>query len=525
MKKMTRYNTLFIKIFVAITFSFGLVIAVFVYILSENQKSSLYDGIYEQAKTIASSIKLVAADSMLIYDYSFIVEHSLKVLESNGELKYILFNDNKDTNIFIDRKSWSLINTMPENIKSLHKESIVYDIVKSDLFDQKVFHLAYPVDFTGIEWGWINIGFSTDKIRHEILKIYSNAFIIYILILLISVIFSYFFAKWLVKPIVSLNDASMKIAQGDMDVELKADRKDEIGELIQNFNMMAKKLHKYTSELKDSKLDLEKRVEDRTKELQELNKDLDNRVKEEILKRSQQEQIMLHQSRHAAMGEMIGNIAHQWRQPLNALGLILQNIESAHEMGIIDDAFIQRVISKGKKLTHTMSKTIDDFRNFFQPNKLKEYFSFADAYLDTKDIISSSFDHNNIMLIEEIDKSVGVFGYENEFAQVVLNILNNAKDALQDKERSPKTVTVQIYKDDKYNYFAISDNAGGIPMDIMQKIFDPYFTTKDEGKGTGIGLYMSKTIIESNMHGKLSVSNSDKGACFKIIIPRDKEEI
>ncbi len=525
MVKLKKYNTLFIKIFFAITFSFGLVIAIFVYILSENQKNSLYDAIYEQAKTIASSIKLVTADSMLIYDYSFIVEHSLKVLESNNELKYILFNDNKDTNIFIDRKSWSLIENVPENISSLQKETIKHSIIKSDLFEKSVFHLTYPVDFTGIQWGWVNIGFSMEKIRQETLKIYSNAFIIYIIILLISAIFSYYFAKWLVKPIVSLNDASMKIAKGDMEVQVVEDRKDELGELTQNFNMMAKQLHKYTSELKNSKMDLEQRVKDRTKELQELNKDLDNRVKEEILKRSQQEQIMLHQSRHAAMGEMIGNIAHQWRQPLNALGLILQNIESAHEMGIIDDAFIQRVITKGKKLTHTMSKTIDDFRNFFQPNKLKEYFSFVNAYLDTKDIISSSFDHNNIMLIEEIDKSVGVYGYENEFAQVVLNILNNAKDALMDKERSPKTVKVHIYKDHKYNYFSISDNAGGIPMEIMQKIFDPYFTTKDEGKGTGIGLYMSKTIIESNMHGKLSVSNGEDGACFKIIIPRDKEEI
>jgi len=229
------------------------------------------------------------------------------------------------------------------------------------------------------------------------------------------------------------------------------------------------------------------------------------------------ERILYEQSRHAAMGEMIGNIAHQWRQPLNTMGLLLQNLEMAYDMNTLDEEYIKRVVEKGNNLTKSMSKTIDDFRNFFKSNKRKEDFTLYKSYLSTKDIIDLTLINNDIKLTEEIDKDISILGYPNELSQVLLNIINNAKDALVENDIENREIKVKIFEHNNLKCILISDNAGGMPKNIMDKIFDPYFTTKDEGSGTGIGLYMSKLIIESNMDGKLEASNDKDGAVFKII--------
>ncbi len=232
----------------------------------------------------------------------------------------------------------------------------------------------------------------------------------------------------------------------------------------------------------------------------------------------QKDSLLQQQSRQAAMGEMIGNIAHQWRQPLNALGLVLQNIYFEHQMGTVDDLFMERSVDKGKRLIQTMSKTIDDFRNFFKPNKLKERFNISEVINTMVDLIGASYQNNGIALELALDDSLEIEGYSGEFSQVILNIMSNAKDAFIENSIVDKKVIISSHRESNNIIIEISDNAGGIPKDIIQKIFDPYFSTKEEGKGTGIGLYMSKTIIETNMRGKLSVKNINQGVIFKITL-------
>jgi len=519
---MKKLNSLFVKTFLIISVIFSAASFIFMFSIMMNQKNALYNSILSQAKTIAGSIELITADAMLTEDYSFIVEHTLKVLNANENLRYILVHKKDGISIFIDNSHWEILDKVPPNIQLLQTKKITEKIMENTLLHKhnNIFHLSYPVIFSGINWGWIDIGFSLDHFDKQMQQIYYNSVATFILIFALSILFSYFFTKWLVKPIESLSKASIKISSGDFNIHLTSDRDDEIGTLTKNFNEMVLKLKQYTGELRNSKEELEKRVEKRTKELQLLNKELDARVRKESIKRAEQERIMVQQSRHAAMGEMIGNIAHQWRQPLNALSLLLQNIENAYEMDMIDKEFIDRVVTKGNMLTQNMSKTIDDFRNFFKPNKIEEEFSFAQAYLATKDIIGSSFQNNNIELIENIDEDVKITGYSNEFSQVILNLLNNAKDILIEKNTRNRQVHIEIYQNEKEACLKLSDNAGGVPQEIIEKIFDPYFTTKEEGKGTGIGLYMSKTIIESNMHGTLDIENNDLGAVFSIHIPK-----
>ncbi len=236
------------------------------------------------------------------------------------------------------------------------------------------------------------------------------------------------------------------------------------------------------------------------------------------------DQLLIQQSRQAAMGEMIGHIAHQWRQPLNALGLVLQNIHFTYLLDDLSDEFMEKSAEKGKMLTSSMSKTIDDFRDFFKPNKIKEHFKIADIINSAIGLVEGSFKNSNIEIKTNLDEHIEFVGYPSEFSQVVLNILSNAKDALLEHKTEGRYVEVISYLEGTSLFVTISDNAGGIPSDVIQKVFNPYFTTKEEGKGTGIGLYMSKTIVENNMAGKLSVQNSDNGAVFTIVLPKTLAE-
>jgi PAS domain S-box-containing protein len=230
----------------------------------------------------------------------------------------------------------------------------------------------------------------------------------------------------------------------------------------------------------------------------------------------EKEYLLMQQSRMAAMGEMIGNIAHQWRQPLNILGLMIQQMLIYYDLGEFDRGFLNQNVVRSMELIKHMSQTIDDFRNYFRPDKDKTVFSVNDTVTNTMSLIEDSFrnQHINVAIVAMDDPVVN--GYRNEFAQALLNILNNARDALTGREVDKPGVTITISSDDGAAVVTVSDNAGGIPEEIIGKIFDPYFTTKGPQQGTGVGLFMSKAIIEKNMGGRLSVRNIAYGAEFRI---------
>jgi signal transduction histidine kinase len=211
------------------------------------------------------------------------------------------------------------------------------------------------------------------------------------------------------------------------------------------------------------------------------------------------------------MGEMIGAIAHQWRQPLNELGINIQKLKYDQKANKIDDEFIKDFISKNRSIIDFMSKTIDDFRNFFRVDKEKEKFSIKEAIENTTSMQLAQLKNHNVVLNIKGDDFESI-GFKSEFQQVILNLVNNAKDAAISNNIEYPVIDI-IIKDKKV---IIKDNMGGIPNDIIDRIFEPYFTTKDQGKGTGMGLYMSKLIIEDNTGGILSVKNIDGGAEFCI---------
>ncbi len=255
--------------------------------------------------------------------------------------------------------------------------------------------------------------------------------------------------------------------------------------------------------------------------LTEMNVTLKHRVRDELSKSRAKDHIIQKQTRQASMGEMIGNIAHQWRQPLSGLSSIIQDLQDAFQYDELDEDYMNRSVEQAKQLAGHMSKTIDDFRNFFKPDKEKILFDLKDSIKHSLSIIDASLKNNYIEVKMEGENGFLVNGYPREFEQVVLNIISNAQGALKETGRENHPfVEIKIIKQDEDVVVSIADNGGGIPEDIIDKVFEPYFTTKDQGQGTGVGLYMSKTIVEKNMGGILSVDNIDGGAQFNITLPQ-----
>ena len=228
--------------------------------------------------------------------------------------------------------------------------------------------------------------------------------------------------------------------------------------------------------------------------------------------------LLVQQSRMAAMGEMIGNIAHQWRQPLNHLGLLVQQPPLVYDFGEVNKEFLEINADKSMELIEHMSRTIDDFRNFFKPDKEKVDFRVHDEVVKTLSLVEGSFQERQIVIAVDAQADPLVFGYPNELAQVLLNILMNARDALAEREIELPKVVIAVAAEGKRAVLTVTDNAGGIPEEIIGQIFDPYFTTKGAQAGTGVGLFMSKTIVETNMGGRLSARNVEGGAEFRIEI-------
>ncbi|WP_375722535.1 cache domain-containing protein [Arcobacter sp. KX21116] len=236
-------------------------------------------------------------------------------------------------------------------------------------------------------------------------------------------------------------------------------------------------------------------------------------LKEEKVK---QQNILIQKSKMAAMGEMIGNIAHQWRQPLSQVSGLFFDIESAYDYKELDKKYLQNRVDEANDLLEYMSKTIDDFRNFFNPNSKKELFYLNEAIDNAVKIVKSTLTFHHIELIINIEEDYKIDGYKNEYSQAIMNIISNAKDILLEKNIKNPQIRIYAQKNEKL-CLHIEDNAGGIDDTIINKIFDPYFTTKYE-YGTGIGLYMTKMIIEEKMNGTIKVKNSTNGAIFSIEI-------
>jgi len=308
---------------------------------------------------------------------------------------------------------------------------------------------------------------------------------------------------------------------------------DKIEENEKELEISNKELEKDIVKLEfmDNKLtqlnrDLEKKVEEKTFELKKLNENLKKEIQEEVEQNRQKDNMLFQQSKMASMGEMIENIAHQWRQPLSLISTSASGIKINKEYGTLSDELLDEAVDNIMNGTKFLSNTIDDFRDFYKVDKTKERFNIKEVLDKTLKLTSSRFTNRAIKVIKDCEE-LYILGFENELIQVFINILNNARDQLENFSHDERFIFISVKKDENRAVISIKDNAGGIKEEIINRIFEPYFTTKGSDKGTGIGLFMSKEIIEKHFYGEIFAKNETliynkkeyKGANFIIYLP------
>jgi len=231
----------------------------------------------------------------------------------------------------------------------------------------------------------------------------------------------------------------------------------------------------------------------------------------------QKDELLKQQSRLATMGEMIDAIAHQWKQPLNSISMMSDMLREDFKSGSVDESYIQELDENIHIQIDHMVSTLSEFRTFFRPSTKNENFTFLDALRSVQVLMKDELISQNILLCLDIDEQLNIFGNKNEFKHLFINLINNSIDSFNEKNISNRKVYVRCYKENNKIYIEVEDNAGGVPLDVIGDLFKANVTTKNEDKGTGIGLYISEQILKKN-HGSINVHNTKDGALFTIIL-------
>ena len=330
--------------------------------------------------------------------------------------------------------------------------------------------------------------------------------------------------RFLIKPvspkdfIIVINQLLAEAKAGHLRINRQPEKKET--EYYRLYNeTLVRKLKDKMVKIEELNLSLKKEIEEHKhaeQKIQELNRDLEIKVKQGIEEIRNKDHILINQFRLASMGEMISSIAHQWRQPLNIIGLQTQNLRMKLEYELLTIEEARKYEINIMDQLNTMSHTIDDFRNYFKPDCSETEFLVDEVLNNALILMESCFQSQAIVLVKIIEGNIRAKGFPHEYGQVLLNILINAKDILVERQIKNPEIIITLEKAGGNSVLRIRDNGGGINKEIMDRLFEPYFTTKE--MGTGIGLFMSKMIIEKSMHGDLTVRNTDDGVEFSIII-------
>ncbi len=483
------------------------------------------------------------------------------VMAANNEIRSDIKNDLDDI-IQVLNKNFDSMNEINSQTQKMWKE-YKKEIEQIQLYLNEEFEEGAYINITTIskkqfdilvnellklqEESLDNVRVAYNEAQEKAKEVKREVFISLFFILLFAIIIGWTITSNILKSIYAvqnglndffryLNDKTTKVSQ------IQIDSKDEFQQMatiinnnvaytrnnIEQNEALIKNATKVLENIKGGNLGTRLTQDTNNKSLNELKNminymidNLEEKIQSEINKRLEHEQMLIQQSKLAAMGEMIGNIAHQWRQPLAQISAIHMNMRITYDFHKFTKEYLIEKIDEANKLTAYMSQTINDFQNFFKPEGEKKMFSIKTAFEDAYHIIESSLKYHSISLEMDVIEDCEVLGYGNEFSQVILNILSNAKDIIIERETKNPKIKVTIKLGELYAVINIEDNAGGVPEDVIDKIFDPYFTTRHKTQGTGIGLYMTKNIIERNMHGFINVKNSDTGAIFTVKVLRN----
>jgi signal transduction histidine kinase len=352
-----------------------------------------------------------------------------------------------------------------------------------------------------LDW-YVSSAVHLDDFKESSRSITQYILLIASVFLVIASIYSYLFLKNLLTPITKLSTFAKKVTSGDLKIRSNINQDDEIG-------ILSDELNKMVTTIENNIDTLECKVNEKTQE------------------NLKQQAVLEHQTKMVAMGEMVGNIAHQWRQPLSVISSGATTMMLEKQCDVLTDDKFQDTCEMINENAQYLSKTIDDFKNFIKGDRTLETFSLQDNIESFINLVTPSIKNFNINFIVEINDDITLEGYPNELIQCFINIFNNAKDILVEYPQDDRLVFLSAKKVDKNVVITIMDNAGGIPREIIPKVFDPYFTTKDDQDGTGLGLNMTRHIIVDGMKGDIKVKNKkytfnnidQYGAEFTITLP------
>lgn len=364
-------------------------------------------------------------------------------------------------------------------------------IVTQNTIEQTGWRLILLVDQDSLLSNTNALKEKTDKVGYIILTLMALFYILFISLIIRK---SRQFSGTILVPIRNLINATEALSNNLEKIKIESSGIIEIDILIDNFLKMGN-------------------------ELSELYRSMQNRIEEGIAQYTESQNILVHQSRLAAMGEMINMIAHQWRQPLSVISMMTSNILLDIQLGTLKEEEILENLNEIMQQTQELSQTIDDFRNFFKPDDAVTKISVKMIMENVKSVMGKSFERGEVVFEYPSDCDIEIKTYPRKLMQVLINIVKNAVDAFEISQSQIKTIRITAKEEEGQLVMECCDSAGGINAEVINRIFEPYFSTKSEKNGTGLGLYISKMIIEKHLKGSIHVVNQDKGACFTIELP------
>ncbi len=525
------------QLMVAIVITNILFMTLFIIELTNNQKEFLHNQSLIQAISLTTTLSKNATSWVLANDYigleeivkSIILYPNLTyamIIDTNG--KVIAHTDKSYLNKYLsDTTSISMLKSKPITL-------ILID-------NQHIIDIAVPILRQSQFIGWARVSISLKNNTQILNQITQNGIIYTILAIILGVFIAYLLSTNLTKNLYNLISITNKISNGERDIKVDTNRVDEIGLLSKEVNNMLEQIKENESELILLNKNLEEKVYEKTialerqnreleendHELQLLNANLEQRVKEEVEKNIKTQKQLFKSEKMASMGEMIGNIAHQWRQPLSIISTGATGMKMQKQFGTLSDQEFNTTCDMINDNAQYLSKTIDDFRNFIKGDRIKIHFDLEENINSFLKLVEASIKNHNITMIFHLEKNITLNSYPNELIQCYMNIFNNAKDVLDTIDEDDRFIAISSKVNNDKIIISFQDSGGGIADNILEKIFDPYFTTKDKKTGTGLGLHMTYTMVVEGMNGQIEVNNqtfkiNEKeylGANFNIILP------
>jgi len=525
------------ELITVIVLTHAIMMGFFVYDLTEQQKDFLHKQSFSQVKSLARTIAENSTVWVLSNDYVG-MEELITSVSSYPSLKYAMLVDTQ--NKVLAHTNKELINKYTAStldINYLNPKLKLIEIINNE----NIIDIAVPIMVSNRLIGWARVALSQENNTQGIQEVLKKGIAYTVGAIIIGWLFAYILAIGFTKSLHKLIEISKKTAQGQRGLQVPSKRKDEIGLLSQEINKMLIKLDENDKKLGDFNKELEEQIEQKTKSLEEKNKqlkeneaklkqlndDLEERITYEVNKIKKIQEKLSRSEKLASMGEMIGNIAHQWRQPLSVISTITSGIQVQSEVGIINNESIQRNCKLLNKNVQYLSTTIDDFRDFIKGDSEVVLYNLNNEISSFLRLMQTTIKEYHISVHYEEQEEININGYPKELIQAIINIFNNSKEALILNNIENKLVFINIYKVGRSAFIEIKDNALGIDDKIINKIFEPYFTTKHQSQGTGLGLHRTYSLITDDMGGNIEISNESyiyndveyNGAKVKIELP------